>query len=168
VSGLGASSEHPDKENPPSVNIDVSVLFYLYTDEEWPPYPAEPVRARLLDSLTAIVADVPWFAYGIARGDHVVLTHDGHGFIARHVRRTGGHSTLRVMATTYAELEPITAQLTVLGADVVVSDSECLLAVDIPPSVDFAEVRRVLSAAESMTCNYEIAANRHEAASGVE
>ena len=142
-------------------DADLDVLFYLYTGDDWPPFPAETVTARIIDTFVVQVTGIPWFAYDIAVGDEVAVTHDGVGYIGRHVRRTGGHSTVRVVATSAAELAPIADALRALGTTVVAADDPTLLAVDVPPTVELAAVRRTLTAAESLTCNYEVACDRH-------
>ena len=142
---------------------EVTVLFFLYTGDDWPPYPAETVKARMVSPFVVEVCGIPRYAYGINRGDQVAVSHDGFGFIGRHVRQSNGHATARVVATTTAELEPIAAVLTATGAAVEFADETTMLAVDIPADVDLAAVETVLTAAVSMTCNYEIASDRNGA-----
>jgi len=157
VTASGPALDQPHKGS----NADLDVLFCLYTGDDWPPFPAETVTARLIDTFVVQVTGIPWFAYDIAVDDQVAVTHDGTSYIGRHVRRVGGHSTVRVVATTAEELAPVADALRALGATVVAAGDPTLLAVDVPPSVDLAAIRRTLTAAESLTCNYEVACDRH-------
>ena len=141
--------------------MEIDVLFYLYTGDDWPPFPGETVTAQLITPFVVEVTGVPRYAYGINRGDQVAVSHDGFGFIGRHVKTFGGHSTARVVATTVAELEPIAAALTAFGAGVEYADETTMLVVDIPAQVELVMVEAVLDRAVSMTCNYEISSDAH-------
>lgn len=136
---------------------EVSVIFYLYTGDDWPPYPGEAVAARFVAPFVVEVIGVPRYAYGINRGDRVAVTHDGLGWIGRHVKSFGGHSTVRVVATTTAELEPIADALLAAGVRADYATETTMLAVDVPPTVALRAVLSILDAAISMTCDYEIA-----------
>jgi Domain of unknown function (DUF4265) len=142
---------------------EITVLFYLYTGDDWPPYPGETVPARLLSPFLVEVTGAPRYAYGVSRGDEVAVTHDGLGFIGRHIKHFGGHATVRVVATTTAELKPIAQVLTAAGANVEFADETTMLAVDVPAGVDLAGIETILEAAVSMTCNYEIASDKNGA-----
>ena len=157
MSASGPALHQPHKGS----DADLPVLFFLYTGDDWPPFPAETVSARQLDTFVVEVTGIPQYAYDIAVGDHVAVTHDGAGYIGRHVKRPSGHSTVRVVAATHRELAPVADALRALGADVHASDDTTMLAVDVPPAVDLAAVRRILVAAESMTCNHEVSCDRH-------
>ena len=157
MTSYGSALSTPHKGS----SADVNVLFYLYTGDDWPPFPAETVSARMVEPFVAVVTGIPWYAYDISRGDRVVVSHDGTGYLGRHVKVSGGHSTVRVVASTNAELSPIAAALTALGADVTFAGDPTLLAVDVPPFVDLAAVRELLAAAVSMTCNFEVSCDRH-------
>lgn len=139
----------------------VDVLFPLIDDEEWPPYPAEQIDAALISHDLAEIRGVPWFAANISRGDIVNVRHDGIGYVGGTVVSRGGHSTVHVMAATEAELAPIVAELTALGAVAAGGLTPPMLTVDIPESVALDPVLDVLTAAESMTCAHTVACRQH-------
>jgi len=139
----------------------VDVMFPLIGDDEWPPYPAEMVEARLIAHDLAEIVGVPWFVTNISRGDVISVDHDGIGYVARTVMVRGGHSTLHVMATTDAELALIIDQLRALGAGTLTGLEPPMLTVDVPENVSLDDVIDVLSAAESMTCAYTVASAQH-------
>src|SRR5664279_2237099 len=139
----------------------VDVMFPLVSDDQWPPYPAEMVEAKLIAHDLAEIVGVPWFVTNISRGDVVSVDHDGIGFVGRTVVVRGGHSTLHVMATTDAELAPIVEQLRSLGASTASGLEPPMLTVDVPETASLDAVIDVLSAAESMTCAFTVASAQH-------
>jgi len=149
-------ASHPQTDDSISAAV-VDVMFPLVGDDEWPPYPAEMVEAKLIAHDLAEIVGVPWFVTNISRGDVISVDHDGIGFVV--VR--GGHSTLHVMATTDAELVPIIEQLRALGANTATGLEPPMLTVDVPETVSLDEVIDVLSAAESMTCAFTVASAQH-------
>ena len=151
---------HPQADQSISGEL-VDVMFPLIGDDEWPPYPAEMVEAKLIAHDLAEIVGVPWFVTNISRGDVISVDHDGIGYVARTVMVRGGHSTLHVMATTDAELAPIIEQLRALGANTATGLEPPMLTVDVPETVSLDEVIDVLSAAESMTCAFTVASAQH-------
>ncbi len=141
----------------------VDVMFPLIGEDEWPPYPAEMIEAKLIAHDLAEIVGVPWFVTNVSRGDVVHVAHDGIGYVARTVVVRGGHSTLHVMATTDTELVPIIEQLRALGAVTAGGLEPPMLTVDVPEALSLDAVIDVLSAAESMTCAYTIASAQHRA-----
>ena len=153
-------ASHPQADQSFSGEL-VDVMFPLIGDDEWPPYPAEMVEAKLIAHDLAEIVGVPWFVTNISRGDVISVDHDGIGYVARTVMVRGGHSTLHVMATTDAELAPIIEQLRALGASTFAGLEPPMLTVDVPENASLDDVIDVLSAAESMTCAYTIASGQH-------
>ena len=143
----------------------VDVLFPLIDDDEWPPCPAEQIEAVLLSHDLAEIRGVPWFAANISRGDIVNVRHDGIGYVGGTVVSRGGHSTVHVMAASEAELAPIVARLTELGAVAAGGLTPPMLAVDVAESVALEPILDVLAAAESMTCAHTVACRQHRPAS---
>lgn len=141
----------------------VDVLFPLVDEDEWPPYPAESVEAELIAHDLAEIVAVPWFLTNLSRGDIVRVRHDGIGYVGGVIVSRGGHSTLHVMAATDDELAPVMRALADLGARVSSGLEPPMLAVDVPESASLAEVVRVLTAAESMTCGFTVACDQHPA-----
>jgi Domain of unknown function (DUF4265) len=140
------------------------VLFHRFPDDNWPLMPAEAVPARLRGPFAAELTGIPVLSHGISRGDIVAFSNDGARLLGRHVRSQSGHSTAHVVATRAAELTPIAAALRALGAEVQHRDDPTMLAVDIPADVDLIAIAALLSAAGSMTCNFEISCDQHTGA----
>ncbi|GGM06983.1 DUF4265 domain-containing protein [Nakamurella endophytica] len=134
----------------------VTVLFQLRPDDDWPPFLAEPLTGRLVTPFLVEITAAPRYAQGVSRGDVVAVSMDGANFVGRHVRTPGGHATVHVVAATDAELAPVREVLVDLGATVETAGDVSMLVVDIPPHVELPAVERVLAAAVSMTCDYEI------------
>lgn len=161
-----AGSTPANPPTPESVAAElVDVMFPLVGDDEWPPYPAEMVEATLIAHDLAEIHGVPWFVTNVSRGDIVSVAHDGIGYVGRTVVSRGGHSTLHVMATSTAELAPIIEKLRALGAGTVSGLEPPTLTVDVPQSCSLDAVVDVLSARESMTCAYTVAARQHRTSS---
>src|SRR3954453_5690070 len=152
VDEVEASVEHLGMAGPAVVDV----LFPLVDDDEWPPYPAETIDAVLIAHDLAEVQGIPWFVTNISRGDIVRVRHDGIGFVGGSVVSGGGHSTIHVMATTEAELVPIVAGLTALGATALSGFTPPMLTVDVPESVPLMGILDLLAAAESLTCAFHI------------
>jgi hypothetical protein len=103
--------------------------------------PLGPGRYRL--------ESVPFFAYGLSRGD---VVRGGEGELPRmdDVERKGGHRTLRVALDPdfdleRAEVRTLTDELEKLGCGIE-SLPPHLFALDVPPELDVAEVVRRLQA----------------------
>lgn len=156
----GASAQASDAVASTDTEL-IDVMFPLIDDDEWPPYPAEVVDAVLIGPGLAEVVGVPWFATNLSRGDIVSVSFDGIGHVGGQIVSRGGHSTLHVLAAQQAELAPIVAGLTALGAVVRGGLQPPMLAVDVPPPGDFDAVVAVLSAAESVSCGYTVACRQH-------
>ncbi len=152
-------SQHRTDDAVPAELVDV--MFPLVGDDEWPPYPAEMVDAKLIAHDLAEIVGVPWFVTNISRGDVVSVDFDGIGYVGRSVVVRGGHSTLHVMATSDAELAPIIEQLHDLGVATASGLEPPMLTVDVPETASLDAVIDVLSAAESMTCAYTVASAQH-------
>lgn len=111
-------------------------------EDEW-------LWAEPLGSERYRLESVPFFAYGLSRGD---VVHASEGDLPRveDVERKGGHRTLRVALDPNfdlerAEVRALTDELTRLGCALETLPPH-LLALDVPPELDVAEVVRRLQA----------------------
>ena len=112
---------------------EIEVVFHLTRTDDWPPFPAETVTARLLGPDRARLSGIPTYADGISAGDLVRIDHDGAGFVGRDVLARGRHTTVHVVATDVAQLEQLSSALVSTGADMLISERTCVLAVDRRP-----------------------------------
>lgn len=165
-----ASVTRPGSTPGPDVTVGdqapkVDVLFPLVDEDQWPPYPAESIEAVLLAHDLAEIVGVPWFVTNLSRGDIVRVRHDGIGYVGGVIVSRGGHSTLHAMAATPAELAPVIARLTALGAVVRSGLEPPMAAVDVPEHVSLNVAVQILTAAESMTCAFTVASDQHRARS---
>lgn len=109
-------------------------------EDEW--LWAEPIGAGRYR-----IESAPFFAYGLSCGD-VVVAAEGELPRMEDVERKGGHRTLRVALdpdfdVERAEVRALAAELEQMGCSIE-SLPPALLALDVPPEIDVAEVVRRL------------------------
>lgn len=138
------------------------VMFYLDRAAGWT-FEAETVACELIDGRTARVGGTPSYLTGVSRGDIVAIHHDGAGLVGSRVLEPGGHSTVHVVAARSGLLEPIRTELADAGVDVVADPVRPVLAIDVPPATELAEVRAILDGHVSAECNYAVACDQHPA-----
>ena len=108
--------------------------------------------------------NIPFFARGVSSEDIVrVKREEGVLFFAGLVD-IGGHSTVRVLVWNRSETEAVREELRAMGCSSEGTNIDGLVAVDIPPSVRYAEVREFLMAGEQNgRWEFEEACIAHEA-----
>jgi hypothetical protein len=113
----------------------------------WPPVSVERLWGEKTDVRYEIrVVNTPFFVRGIAYGDLIRVRpdHERRELVFESLTAESGHSTVRVIlmeSSTRGELEEI---LRDSGCSWEVAQSESLLAVDVPPPVDYLTLRRIL------------------------
>jgi hypothetical protein len=108
----------------------------------------EPIE---IESMWAVVADdgyrldnIPFYARGYALGDIVSASPDDGGMLrCTGLVRASGHSTIRILCTATDRVPGIRADLSAMGCDSE-ADSPVLVAIDVPPTVPYAQVRAYL------------------------
>ena len=123
--------------------------FALQVDDGWPPIATESAWAERLEGNHLKVSNVPFFAVGVSCGDVVEAERnaDGGWQFAR-VATPGGHSTVRLLVPDKDGLQDIVDELVDLGCAFEGTYIEQMVAVDVPPGVDYGEVRRWLDTQE--------------------
>ncbi|MDU3936489.1 DUF4265 domain-containing protein [Serratia liquefaciens] len=141
------------------------IVFRLKADNnEYPPVAFESLWgiARGADSYT--IDNVPYYAYGVSKGDSVAVDKIDGEFFASAVVERGGHSTLRVFVDTNESRAAITQVLESFGASCSTTKGLSLFAVDIPPDADFQAIDLYLAAsADDEHVAYEDACLQHDA-----
>lgn len=126
----------------------VKILFRLERDEDG--YPPEDV-----ESMWAVpvqggyrLDNIPFFARGVSAEDVVSASEEGGVLYYTGLVNEGGHSTVRVLIWNQEETEAVREELRAMGCDSERTNIPGLIAVDIPPSVRYHDVRTLLDAGE--------------------
>jgi hypothetical protein len=133
------------------------VGFKLTRDKDgYPPADWEWLWASRVGSSTFKIDNIPFFAKSIAYGDIVAAEQTDQGLVFTDLVEASGHSTVRVVI--YREggsdeqlrpaVEGIMQSLKALGCDTELSHIPNLIAVDVPPSVNYGAVSGFLSKQE--------------------
>ncbi len=123
----------------------VKVHFRLEQDEDgYPSYEWESLWALELGADLYELDNIPFFAQLVSLGDHIRATHRDGVLVFDEVVATGGHSTVRVIAFNEEAVPGLREKLEELGCGSEMSHVPTLFAVDVPPDVDYAGVRRFL------------------------
>jgi hypothetical protein len=110
----------------------------LRQDESgYPPFAAEEVEATELDDHRFRLETVPSFAFGLGSGDVVRAAHYGTELWVEELVEPSGHSTVRVIALGSNSIDAPRKALQDLGCSAFKSRIDGMIAVDVPPSVDF-------------------------------
>jgi hypothetical protein len=130
----GTSSEH-----------HVKVLFHLEQDEDgYPPARVETLWAiEMRDGLYKI-DNIPFFVTGIAVEDIVSAEPEAGMLVYKEVVHPSGHSTFRVVVYNHDEVSGVRGLFKQLGCSTEQSHLRGLIAVDVPPSVPWDDLKQVL------------------------
>lgn len=117
---------------------------------DWPPVSVE----RLWGEKTAVkfqikLINVPFFARGVSYGDLIQVRpdHDRRELVFEKFTAESGHFTVRIVIMKFDAMEDVQSSVRRLGCSWEKADQfASLLAVDIPPSVNYRPVRAWLSA----------------------
>ena len=103
------------------------------------------------------IDNIPFYAKNVAVGDLVSAEQDEQGLLwFSELIRPSGHSTVRIWFARKDDVPIVREQLRQLGCSSELSDLDRLVAVDIPPSVRYEDVKMVLDDGESAgTFEYE-------------
>jgi len=134
----------------PRADERVKVVVKLEKDEDdYPPADYEGLWALPVGEGLFQIANVPFFAKGIAYGDIVSATVEQQELRFREVVRSSGHSTLRLIIYDEKDIPSVRELLEELGCDIERSHIPELLSVDVPPTVSLAVVKRHLDEGEA-------------------
>ena len=141
----------------------VKVSFRLTRDaDDYPPADWEHLWAIPRDADQFELDNIPFFARGVASGDLVSARSDGDQLVFDQVTLSGGHSTVRVIMYDTSQKAAVRDELAKLGCESEGSHLPSLFSVDVPPTVDYANVISLLEGkAKADILDYEEAAIRH-------
>ncbi|MGC2745539.1 MAG: DUF4265 domain-containing protein [Candidatus Angelobacter sp.] len=135
----------------------IKIGFKLERDEDdYPPADWEWMWAKRVGGSTVRLDNIPFFAKGISSGDVVMAEQTDKGLIFKKLHQPSGHSTVRVVV--YREnrddgelakvVSDIRRSLEGLGSKTELSHLPNLIAVDVPPNVEYESVSTFLSEKE--------------------
>jgi hypothetical protein len=135
----------------------VKVGFKLARDEDdYPPADWEWMWARRVSDSTFKIDNIPFFAKSISCGDIVAAEQTNKGLVFRELVQPSGHSTVRVIVhrgdrndeQLRAVVEDVKQALRAMGCSAELSHIPSLIAVDVPPEVNYQSVAAFLSQKE--------------------
>jgi hypothetical protein len=128
----------------------VKMLVHLEQDEDgYPPTAEESLWVRPLEEGLFQVDNIPFFAWDIALEDVVAADPEESMWRFRKVVRRSGHATLRLLLYDVAEVPAAIERFVRLGCLSERSHIPGLIALDVPPSTPWAEVKRLLVEGEA-------------------
>lgn len=126
----------------------VKIKFPLEQKDDYPPYDVESLWAVPLGDGTYRIDNIPFFVRGVSSEDVVAVNEqDGELYYGGLVSE-GGHSTVRVLIAKKDETEDIRAELRAKGCSSEGTGIPGLIAVDVPASVNYHDVREFLDKGE--------------------
>lgn len=120
-------------------------ILFEYTDLAGD-YALESAWAEPCEAGTYRLDNILFYAPEYALGDEVAVEERSGEWYVTGLVAESGHSTVRVLFTEESAVRPTQAALQALGCDSELSNLPILLAVDIPSSVSYAEVKQYLEA----------------------
>jgi len=132
----------------PSTEPYVRVRVRLEQHDGWPPAESEGLWAQERPGGTYLLANTPFFAFGLSNGDLVGAAPDDDGVIwfTQRVRR-GGHLTVRIIITDPVDpIEDVVAEFEPHGVSGESMERPRLLALDLPPGSDLTSAKTLLAA----------------------
>jgi hypothetical protein len=130
-----------------STDQHVKILFHLEQDEDgYPPVSAETLWAIKVGEGLYKIDNIPFFATGIAVNDIVSAEPEAGMLLYKEVVHPSEHSTFRVVVYQHDEVPEVHGLFKQLGCSTEQSHLPGLIAIDVPPSVSWEELKRVLDA----------------------
>lgn len=118
-------------------------ILFEYTDAAGE-YALESAWAEPCETGTYRLDNILFYAPEYALGDVVAVEERSSEWYVTGLVAESGHSTVRVLFTDESAVGPTRLALQGMGCDSELSNLPILLAVDIPPSVLYAEIKQFL------------------------
>jgi hypothetical protein len=126
------------------------MLVHLEQDEDgYPPTTEESLWVLPMGQGLFQVDNIPFFAWDLALGDVVAADPEKGMWRFRKVVRRSGHATLRLIIYDVAEVSPVIERFARLGCLSERSHIPGLIALDVPPSTPWTEVKQLLTEGEA-------------------
>lgn len=93
--------------------------------------------------------NIPFYVKGVSFGDVVSAERVEGCLCMKELLETSGHSTVRLWFASEQEVQPVREALKSMGCSSEVSDQPRLVAVDIPPTIAYEDIRSYLDEGES-------------------
>jgi hypothetical protein len=123
----------------------------------YPPFSAEEVAATEVGDHQYRLESTPAFAFGLAQGDIVRAQHYGPELWVEELLQSSGHGTVRVVALGAHSMETPRVALEEMGCSVSPTVIDGMIAVDVPPHIDFNPVEEFLrSGRETSSWDFNI------------
>lgn len=107
-------------------------------DSGYPPFAAEEVEASEVGDHRYRLESVPVFAFGLAKGDVVRVVHYDEALWVEELVEASGHSTVRIVGLVGGHtVDEPRREVEDLGCLAYPTVIDGMIAVDVPPSVDF-------------------------------
>jgi hypothetical protein len=138
----------------------VKIAFRLEKDsDDYPPADWEYLWAKQVESDLYEIDSIPFFVKSIAVGDRVKASKVDKELVFDHVVTFSGHTTLRVVVHDVSRMQYFRDELVKLGCKSELSHIPGLLAVNVPPEIDYSIIRNFLDREEdAKSLGYEEAA----------
>lgn len=86
--------------------------------------------------------NIPFYAKGAALGDVFSANTVDGCLYSDELLETSGHSTVRLWLANKKDAQTVKAELKSMGCDSEISDNPRLLAVDVPPDVEYKKIKK--------------------------
>ncbi|MBD8513368.1 DUF4265 domain-containing protein [Photobacterium sp. GJ3] len=93
--------------------------------------------------------NIPFYVKGVSLGDVVSAEEVDGCLYMKELLEPSGHSTVRIWFASDQEVQSVRETLESMGCSSEVSDQPRLIAVDIPPTISYDEIRAYLDEGES-------------------
>lgn len=128
----------------------VKMLVHLEQDEDgYPPTTEESLWVLPMGEGLFQVDNIPFFAWELALGDVVTAEPEGGMWRFKQVVRRSGHATLRLIIYDVVEVPAVIERFAKLGCLSERSHIPGLIALDVPPSTSWTEVKQLLTEGEA-------------------
>ncbi|MFK3648512.1 DUF4265 domain-containing protein [Lysobacter enzymogenes] len=141
----------------------VKIYFKLERDEEgYPPVDWESLWATPVGGTLYVLDNTPFYVQAVSIGDTVSAICAGDRLEFSAIAKTGGHSTIRVIAFDEQIVPMLRESLKQIGCSSEVSNIATYFAVDIPPNVPYTRVIEAIEPhATSGIVDYEESSIQH-------
>ena len=126
----------------------VALVYLEEIDKEYKIEVVDSIKSR---NGTYEIISVPFFAKHLAIGDLVTVENDEGVHYFDSIAKRSGHSTVRLLFKTEGDISKATDDLQHLGTKVYRYRESVLLGIDIPPSVNYQNIKEYLKQGEKVS-----------------